>query len=135
MKCDCVVVARGRGLVAFRWPLEKYSQGLRAVAPCRRDARCEAIACGRANDEHVLRAGLAAGNFSAHAVDPALDIAAASLRMSIHTDKAARAALDDLLWHIRVRYVSASGRPCPPGHRGVATNLGTLDPSYMISHD
>jgi len=99
MQSDGVVVARRRGLVAFGQPLEKHAQRLRSVAPGRRDARREAIAGGRADDQHIFRRVLACGNFPFYSRNPPLNVAAATFWMGIHTDEAARAALDGLKWH------------------------------------
>ena len=57
-----------------------------------------------ANDphgEHDFRRVLADGNFPLYPGNPPLDVAPASLGMSIHTDEAARATLDRLEWHTR----------------------------------
>src|ERR1700687_5740611 len=94
-------MARGRRLVTFGRPLKKHAQGLRAVAPRRRDARRQTVAGGRADHQYVLRSGLACGNFPTHPFNPLSDVAAASFRMRVYTNEAARAALDDLLRHIR----------------------------------
>src|SRR5208282_1518511 len=100
MEGNGVVVARAGRFVVFRRPLEEDAQRARATAPGGGNARGQAVPGGSAHDQHIARKPArsrrnAAGNLG----DLTLDVAATAFRMSVDTNKAARAALDDLFGH------------------------------------
>ena len=94
-----VVMSRGRGLIAVRFAFKKHAERFGFVSERRDNARRKSVSGRRADHEHVAwrtRRGLRA---PAHRFGPALDVAPAPFRVSVHANEAARAALDELYWH------------------------------------